>query len=226
MTSGINDTKVVKATIGMNIKRARKEKGLSMQAFADKVATNGKAPVLRGKRDTISVDRLKMWENGTNPVELEWIPAFCDVLECDVGFLFGEYKEHTKCKANICSETGLSEKAADSLIGLYNYGPTESFKTLVTLLENEGVWKFMGHREEEVTGLNPITAIGNYLFGDNPVNGLMLPNGERICGENYQFLKSLISRMYLDQIQDIMKSIKNNFSDPFAGEEHKKERTI
>lgn len=216
MTSGINDTKIVKKTIGINIKRARKEKKLSMQAFADILAANEKAPVLRGKPDTISVDRLKMWENGTNPVELEWIPAFCDVLGCEVGFLFGEYEEYTKQKANICRETGLTEKAIDSLIGLHDYGPTDSFKTLVSLLENEEIWKFLGNKEEKITGINPITAIGNYLSGGNPVNGLMLQNGERICGENYQMLQSLILRMYLDKVQEALKELKKTFHDPIG----------
>ena len=115
MTSGINDTKIVKKTIGINIKRARKEKKLSMQAFADILAANRKAPVLRGKPDTISVDRLKMWENGTNPVELEWIPAICDVLGCDVGYLFGEYEELTRQVSDICKATGLSEDAVEAI---------------------------------------------------------------------------------------------------------------
>ena len=215
MTGGTNDTKTVKTIVGKRIKQARKLNNhkMTQQALADKLSCSEKAPILNGKLNAVSLNRLKKWEDGTNPVELEWIPAICDVLECDVGYLFGEYEELTRQVTDICKETGLSEKAADSLIGLHKVGPGESFSALVSLLENEAAWKFLGHKEEEITGINPITAIGNYLSGGNPANGLILQNGERICGENYQILQSLILRMYLDKVQEALKELKKNFYD-------------
>ena len=91
-----------------------------MQRLSDILSASKKAPVLRGRVDTISIDRLKMWENGTNPVELEWLPALCEVLECDVGYLFGEYGELTRQVSDICKETGLSEDAIKAMRSMGN----------------------------------------------------------------------------------------------------------
>ena len=206
----IKNTKSVKLMVGERLTKARNRKKITRQKLADELSHHGKAPA--SKRG-VSYDRLKEWEYGNNAIPLEWIPAVCDVLECDVGYLFGEYEELTRQATDICKETGLSEKAADSLIGLHKFGPGKSFSALISLLENEVVWKFLGHKEEEITGINPITAIGNYLSGGNPVNGLILQNGARICGENYQMLQSLILRMYLDKVQEALKELKKTFHD-------------
>lgn len=59
--------------------------------------------------------RLSKWEQGTNAVPVEAIPALCATLDCDVGYLFGEYDERTRKHADACESTGLSEEAAAGL---------------------------------------------------------------------------------------------------------------
>jgi transcriptional regulator with XRE-family HTH domain len=116
MTGGINDTKIVKVIIGERIKQARKlNNKMTQQALADRLSGSKKAPILNGKLNAVSQNRLKKWEDGTNPVELEWIPAICDVLGCDVGYLFGEYEELTRQVSDICKATGLSEDAVEAI---------------------------------------------------------------------------------------------------------------
>ena len=122
MTGGTNDTKTVKTIVGKRIKQARKLNNhkMTQQALADKLSCSEKAPILNGKLNAVSLNRLKKWEDGTNPVELEWIPAVCDVLECDVGYLFGEYEELTRQASDVCKETGLSEDAIKALRSMGN----------------------------------------------------------------------------------------------------------
>lgn len=47
---------------------------------------------------------------------LEWIPAICEILGCDAGYLFGEYEEYTIDKQKIKEKTKLSTKAIDWIL--------------------------------------------------------------------------------------------------------------
>lgn len=108
----IKNTKSVKLTVGERLTKARNRKKITRQELADELSHHGKAPA--SKRG-VSYDRLKEWEYGNNAIPLEWIPAVCDVLECDVGYLFGEYEELTRQATDICKETGLSEDAVEAI---------------------------------------------------------------------------------------------------------------
>lgn len=110
---GINDTKIVQEKIGMQLRAARGD--IKRPALVQLLIKNKKAPV-ESKAD-MTVERLKQWEYGNNPISLEWIPAICDVLNCDVGYLFGDYPEKTREVSDICSITGLSSAAAKTIIG-------------------------------------------------------------------------------------------------------------
>lgn len=149
MKYGINNTRYVKDIIGKRIKEARtnmiisngKNRGMSRQMFVDELSKNEKAPLRNGEKDSVSVDRLKQWEYGNNPIELEWIPAICEVLGCDVGYLFGEYEELTKEAADVCKETGLSSCAVEVLQSLKRRAQSSILvsnvlETLTLLLEN------------------------------------------------------------------------------------------
>ena len=72
--------------IGSRVREARENKGLSRPEFARLLEQDIHAPV-EGNTYGLSINRLKQWEYGNNPVSLEWIPAICNVLECDVGYL-------------------------------------------------------------------------------------------------------------------------------------------
>lgn len=117
---GIKDTSLVRKKVGERLGTARKGKGLSRPGFASLLLQHCKAPTESNVcADTnLMAARLKQWEYGNNPVELEWIPAICDILECDTGYLFGEYEAMQHSVADICQETGLSESAVKWICGI------------------------------------------------------------------------------------------------------------
>ena len=84
---GINDTKIVQQKMGAQLKAARGK--IKRPALVQLLICNKKAPV--ESKAEMTAERLKQWEYGNNPISLEWIPAICDVLRCDVGYLFGDY---------------------------------------------------------------------------------------------------------------------------------------
>ena len=72
MSSGINDTTKVKKTIGKKIQKARERKNLSRSKCCDKLNASIERPFFEKQQD-MNEERLKQWEYGNNPVELEWI---------------------------------------------------------------------------------------------------------------------------------------------------------
>lgn len=99
-----------RSRMGSRIRQAREHIGLSRQQLADKLSDSAKAPAKK-----MTMERIKQWEYGNNPVLVDWIPALCDALSFDVGYLFGEYDEHYRIVSDIASETGLSESAIQKL---------------------------------------------------------------------------------------------------------------
>ena len=201
--------------ISERMKQARLRRGISRQLLIDEINRDIDRPKERGTDfpKDLEFETYRRWEDGTNRVSLDWLPVLCRHLYCDIGYLFGEYEELTRVATDIRSETGLSVKALESLIGIYKYGPTDTLNAINTLLENEGIWMFLGHQAEEIEGKNPLSAIGTYLSGGNPTNGLILPNGERLHGENYTLVQALIDRTNLDAVQDSLKAVKKAASD-------------
>lgn len=219
MTGGINDTKTIKLTVGANIRNARKQKKLTMQRLSDILSASKKAPVLRGRVDTISIDRLKMWENGTNPVELEWLPALCEVLECDIGYLFGEYGELTRQASDVCKETGLSENAVEVLQALNGRSKSSLLveniiNTLDLLLENTDERK-LAHEvipllEYISAYLNCATSDGRIISVEKDGSVLLYDNretfeqapGEVIVGDYLrQIIKTRMEQRVLDELK-------------------------
>lgn len=135
MTSGINDTYTVKKLMGKRIKQAREKLTYSRQQFADILNSQENLPIVQNKIDSVSPERLKKWESGENPVALEWVPIICNVLNCDAGYIFGEYEERNHKSADICKATGLSEKAVSDLVSYSDYAPHIN-GVLNLLLEN------------------------------------------------------------------------------------------
>lgn len=128
-----SQSKSVKATVGQRIKKAREGMNISRQAFCDAINDNNLRPLKNGGKEYLNVERLKQWEYGNNPVDLEWIPALCNALSVDVGFLFGDYVEKTRQISDIVKETGLSESSVNQIIGI---SPGSSFSRAFDL-ENE-----------------------------------------------------------------------------------------
>lgn len=116
MTGGLNDTIIVKKTIGKNIQKAREQKKLSRKELAKKLSEFKDRPIINSKQEEMSEDRLKKWEYGENAINTEWIPLLCKALDCDVGYLFGEYEEKKREISDVCVITGLSERAIANLL--------------------------------------------------------------------------------------------------------------
>lgn len=123
MQKGMDNSNPVRKMIGFRIQSAREAKKLSRSALAELLIQNELCPEVTTRKNTSEIktpaealtDRLKQWEYGNNPVDLEFIPAICKVLECDVGYLFAEYPEKNRISSDLCSVTGLSERAVVAL---------------------------------------------------------------------------------------------------------------
>lgn len=114
MIPGIENTNKVKKIIGERLKSARTKVKLSRQAAVDKLNKSNKAPHFENRKP-LSLDVYKKWEYGDNTIEIEWLPAICDLYSCDYGYLFGEYQEKDRDTAFIVNKTGLSEDAVTRL---------------------------------------------------------------------------------------------------------------
>jgi len=137
MANGIHDTNTVKKIVGGRLKAARENVGCSRQEAVDRIAASSLAPVFE-KHPTLGIDRYKKWEYGENPIEIEWLPAICEVYNCDVGYLFGEYQEYTKDRQRIRDKTKLSKNAVDWLLKNKVENP-HLVNTLNELFEYDGI---------------------------------------------------------------------------------------
>lgn len=123
MNNGINNTKKVKEIVGERINKARQTKGLTRIALAKAMCSSPKASIeasisryeLEDLEKKLEA-RIRQWESGANPVDIEWIPAICSVLRCDVGYLFGDYDERTRVYTDVVKATGLSKEAVEKLL--------------------------------------------------------------------------------------------------------------
>ncbi len=116
----------VKAIMGKQIMEARNAIKLTRKTMAERLSSNILAPIENKREAEFSQDRLKQWEYGNNPVPTEWIPAICDVLDVDVGYLFGDYEEHKRVAADIKKETGLSEESIQKLLTMNAEDPKQA----------------------------------------------------------------------------------------------------
>ncbi len=68
---------------------------------------------LLGRSNRIPISR---WENGKAAPPLEDLMKLCEIFECDIGYMMGEYEEKHRDTAEAVENTGLSEEAIDVLI--------------------------------------------------------------------------------------------------------------
>jgi transcriptional regulator with XRE-family HTH domain len=94
--------------IGNRINSARCDADLTQEKLGEKI---GKG------RETISA-----WEHGKSWPGFQDMLMICNVCDCDLGYLIGEYEEKHRITSDICAETGLSETAADFLRSLKKFG--------------------------------------------------------------------------------------------------------
>lgn len=117
-----------KAIVGNRIREAREGMNYSRSDFCNLLSSE------RETQKPLMPDTLKQWEYGTNAVSIEWIPAICKVLDCDVGFLFAEYKCKHHETADASQVTGLSESAIEKLTTLYRLYGLDAIDLLSSLI--------------------------------------------------------------------------------------------
>lgn len=88
--------------IGERIKLARKKRGLTQEELGEKIF--------------VSRPTIIRWEKGEGCIEPVDFSRICNVLHCDVGFLFGEYDTFTRKQESIGERTGMDDDAVDILL--------------------------------------------------------------------------------------------------------------
>lgn len=107
--TGEHNNSTAYRVIGATIVFERRKRGMKQDDLLRELQ-------LRGIR--IARNKLSAIENGsTENITAGFLLAVCNILECDIGFLFGEYDEKTRELHNIAEYTGLTENAIKSLHG-------------------------------------------------------------------------------------------------------------
>lgn len=144
MTSGIDDTNIVKKIMGQRLTDVRKARGLTRQGAVDALNESEFAPSFE-RRKFLGIETYKKWEYRENPVDIEWLPAICEVYSCDVGYLFGEYEEYKREYADFKVKTGLKQDAALKL---------EQIKKLSDAEQESGFNRFSSLNTQRLQALN------------------------------------------------------------------------
>ena len=117
------------------IKEARGDIGMTQDQLAKKVGY---------ERETITA-----WESGKNTPKIDTLIQLCDILQCDLGYLLGEYPEKRREVSDVHDLTGLEASNANRLIMLQaviKENPYSSYRqkfyldTLNSLLESKLFW--------------------------------------------------------------------------------------
>ena len=163
----------IKKNIGLRLTAVRKMAGLSRRDLCD--AANQLAEK-DGRELILNEATLKQWEYGNNQINIEWLPYLCTVLQCDVGYIFGDYECRTRVITDIKAQTALSEDAILNLeknVGGY-------WEALNSVLENETFWQFLKlmqtYKQVNTSG----DKLGKYVEdGISSAARRLLPNPER-----------------------------------------------
>lgn len=84
------------------VKKLRKERGITQETMADKLS--------------VSLKTFQNWENKKAcPDTIEALFLICDILDCDIEFIFGLQSLPRRIDANIHDETGLPPAAINRL---------------------------------------------------------------------------------------------------------------
>lgn len=111
---------------GQRIKLERERINMSQQELADTLA--GDPYYATGVRQTISD-----WEKGKKKeIPLHTLVCLCNIFNCDMGYLLGEYDCRTRPVTDIHAYTGLSETAIETLHALTAGGNTFAGQKMYT----------------------------------------------------------------------------------------------
>lgn len=113
--------------IGERIKQARIDKGIKTKAEMLRL--------LESKHFAISRNTYSDIENG-NIENFDWriLSILCEVLDCEVGYLLGEFDYKTGRQTDVVNATGLSEEAVKKLLQISFYNEKKGLSEILNLL--------------------------------------------------------------------------------------------
>ena len=111
--------------IAMRIKAERNAADLSMENLAERINVT---------RNTIAAWERQEEEKGGRIPPLSDLLKMCDVFECELGYLLGEYDCKTRAATDIHAETGLNEEAIKLLKGVSQLCPSPILRTVNMVL--------------------------------------------------------------------------------------------
>ncbi len=192
----------IKKKIGAKLKSYRENLNLkSVEEFCFLVSESKKAPQKDGKNLMLDESRYRKWEYGINPISFEWIPALCDVFNCDVSSIYGIYPEKTFEVHEVCNYTGLSEKSVEKLNSASIL--SDSIGVLNALIENsnflfmlENYAKAAHIKDAAVKNINAYRKLKSDLSGAQIKAGMDTIDGEEFAQTYYQNEDSSLRQDY------------------------------
>lgn len=140
--------------IGQRIKKERIAHGFSQQELADKLNI--------AARQTIA-----KWEKGIAVPQLEDILNMCNLFECEIGYLLGEYDCKTRTSTDIVKETGLEEQSIAALHTILKNSTTSPDDVLdVKPARADITLRAINHILGNSNGRILLYYISMYLYGD------------------------------------------------------------
>lgn len=155
------------------------------------------------------------WELGNAEPSLHDLVQLCNLLNCDMGYLLGEYPERRRQTADICAETGLSEGTVCTLMYEKQMQFTEYHKMIDLLVEDTRIGNDDPHSSKRY---RPILDLLHYLFdyensGQKMLiygNGTVKPHqGQGFTPSNAIVLDdTIIANAVLSEIQNALLNLK------------------
>lgn len=130
--------------IGNRIRILRKTSGKNQDDFIETLNNYG---------INIGRNRLSLIENGDrNHFSLDILLAVCEIFNCDMGYLLGEYNEKTRELHEISAITGLSETAIKKLQVFKSENRKTAHSDLLSILiENDNAEYFLAMIEKRIS---------------------------------------------------------------------------
>ena len=138
------------AVVGKRIRQARKAKNWSQDKLIEE---------LQNRQTGINRNNLSAIENGKEGalgnISLTALCAMCDMFDCDMGYLLGEYEQRHRVAAEVCDMTGLGEVAVQRLLTLRAdragqrreqlFGVTPRTEILSRIIADPEFWRIINH---------------------------------------------------------------------------------
>lgn len=156
--------------IATRIREERKKiPGMSQTKFGEEIC--GLLPDGVEKEKDISQGTISDWENGKSLPQLDRIIAMSKILKCDVAYLLCDYDDRIRDAADICSATGLTEKALQNLMTLKRHNDTDWIMDVINaLLESNDFLPLALSMTEYVSVNEKIEIVGKGYFSSKKMN--------------------------------------------------------